>query len=84
MNDSHIQQTANLHLYPAWPILIVDDEEAALHTTRIALASGGITRVELCQNSLEVCQCSKIGEILGWFCLTFLCQASLDKSFYQR
>jgi len=41
-------------LYPAFPILIVDDETIMLNSFRRALNYGGINNLILCQNSQEV------------------------------
>jgi DNA-binding NtrC family response regulator len=41
-------------LFPLLPILLVDDDEAALNNYRILLRSEGINHVTLCQDSREV------------------------------
>ncbi len=41
-------------LYPLLPVLLVDDDEAALNNYRILLHSEGINHVHLCQDSREV------------------------------
>jgi DNA-binding NtrC family response regulator len=41
-------------LFPSLPVLLVDDDEAALNNYRILLRSEGINNVHLCQDSREV------------------------------
>jgi DNA-binding NtrC family response regulator len=41
-------------LFPSLPVLLVDDDEAALNNYRILLRSEGINNVNLCQDSREV------------------------------
>jgi DNA-binding NtrC family response regulator len=41
-------------LFPSLPVLLVDDDEAALNNYRILLRSEGINHVQLCQDSREV------------------------------
>ena len=54
----------NKTLYPAYPVLVVDDEEDFLNSIQMTLKRKGITNVECCNKSMQVMSfCPKLWRI---------------------